>query len=31
VMAAVGFRSNDDKYQHLAKIRKPLDEMVIKY
>nr|WP_319401140.1 NAD(P)H-dependent oxidoreductase [uncultured Carboxylicivirga sp.] len=31
VMAAVGFRSEDDKYQHLAKVRKPIDQMVIKY
>lgn len=30
VMAAVGFRSKDDKYQHLPKVRKPLDEIIIK-
>lgn len=30
VMAAVGFRSADDKYQHLTKVRKSLDELVIK-
>ncbi len=30
VMAAVGFRSADDKYQHLPKVRKSLDEMVIR-
>ncbi|WP_430815481.1 NAD(P)H-dependent oxidoreductase [Carboxylicivirga sp. RSCT41] len=30
VMAAVGFRSADDKYQALPKVRKPLDELVIK-
>nr|WP_321407894.1 NAD(P)H-dependent oxidoreductase [uncultured Carboxylicivirga sp.] len=31
VMATVGYRSENDKYQHLPKVRKPLDEMVIKY
>jgi nitroreductase len=31
VMAAVGYRANDDKYQKLAKVRKPLDEMVIRF
>ncbi|WP_439185223.1 NAD(P)H-dependent oxidoreductase [Carboxylicivirga taeanensis] len=30
VMAAVGFRSSEDKYQHLAKVRKSLDELVVK-
>ncbi|WP_289055309.1 NAD(P)H-dependent oxidoreductase [Carboxylicivirga marina] len=30
VMAAVGFRSALDKYQHLPKVRKSLNEMVIK-
>ncbi|MCG8580466.1 MAG: NAD(P)H-dependent oxidoreductase [Bacteroidales bacterium] len=30
VMAAVGFRSANDKYQALPKVRKPLNEMVIK-
>ncbi|WP_430812561.1 MULTISPECIES: NAD(P)H-dependent oxidoreductase [unclassified Carboxylicivirga] len=30
VLAAVGFRSVDDKYQHLPKVRKSLDELVIK-
>lgn len=31
VMAPVGYRSEDDGYQNLAKVRKPLDEIVIKY
>ncbi|MBS2097261.1 NAD(P)H-dependent oxidoreductase [Carboxylicivirga linearis] len=31
VMAAVGFRSETDKYQHLPKVRKPINEMVITY
>ena len=31
VMATVGFRSNDEKYQRLAKVRRPLNELVIKY
>ncbi|MBK3517725.1 NAD(P)H-dependent oxidoreductase [Carboxylicivirga marina] len=30
VMAAIGFRSASDKYQHLPKVRKSLNEMVIK-
>lgn len=30
VMAAVGFRSANDKYQDLPKVRKPLNEIVIK-
>ncbi|MBR8537422.1 NAD(P)H-dependent oxidoreductase [Carboxylicivirga sediminis] len=29
VMAAVGFRSSDDKYQHLPKVRKALDDIII--
>jgi len=31
VMATVGFRSEEDKYQHLPKVRKPINEMVITY
>lgn len=31
VMATVGYRSSEDKYQHLAKVRKTLGELVIKY
>ncbi|TAJ13476.1 NAD(P)H-dependent oxidoreductase [Marinilabiliaceae bacterium JC017] len=31
VMATVGYRSSEDKYQHLGKVRKTLDELVIKY
>lgn len=31
VMATIGFRSEKDTYQHAPKVRKPLDEMVIKY
>jgi nitroreductase len=31
VMAAVGFRSEADKYQHLAKVRKSKEDLVIKY
>lgn len=30
VMAAVGFRSDNDKYQSLPKVRKPIDELVIR-
>jgi len=30
VMATIGTRSNDDQYQHLAKVRKTLNEMVTK-
>lgn len=30
-MLAIGYRSEEDAYQHMAKVRKPLDEMVIKY
>ena len=29
VLAAVGFRAGDDRYQHLAKVRKPLSELVL--
>lgn len=29
VMAAVGFRSADDKYQHLAKVRKPISDLIV--
>lgn len=31
VMAALGYRSEEDKYQHLAKVRKDLKDMVLKY
>ena len=31
VIAALGFRSPDDKYQHLAKVRKSLDEIILRY
>ena len=31
VMAPVGYRSEDDGYQNLAKVRKTLEEMIIKY
>lgn len=31
VMATVGYRSEDDGYQNLAKVRKPLEEIIIKY
>ncbi len=31
VMATVGYRSEDDAYQNLAKVRKPLEEIIIKY
>ena len=31
VMAAIGFRSEEDKYQHLEKVRKPLNEMIIEF
>jgi len=29
VVAAMGYRHKDDKYQHKAKVRKPLNEMII--
>ena len=29
VVAVIGYRHEDDKYQHRAKVRKPLNEMVI--
>jgi nitroreductase len=30
-IAALGFRSANDKYQHSAKVRKSLDEMILRY
>lgn len=30
VVAAIGYRSEEDKYQHKAKVRAPLNEMIIK-
>ena len=30
VVAAIGYRHEDDKYQHKAKVRKPLNEMTVK-
>ena len=27
VVATVGYRAEDDKYQHAAKVRKPMDEL----
>lgn len=30
VMATIGIRAAEDKYQHLTKVRKPLDEIVTK-
>jgi len=29
VVAAIGYRSEDDKYQHKAKVRSPLNDMII--
>jgi nitroreductase len=31
VIATLGFRSPSDKYQHLAKVRKSLDDMILRY
>jgi hypothetical protein len=31
VMLPLGFRSSLDKYQFLKKVRKPLDEIVVKF
>ena len=31
VMAAVGFRSDDDQYQNLPKVRRAVDDIVINY
>lgn len=31
VMATVGYRADDDAYQNAAKVRRPIDEMVIRY
>ena len=31
VMATIGYRAKDDGYQHLKKVRKPLNELIIKY
>lgn len=31
VMVTVGYRSSEDQYQHLPKVRKDLDDLVIKY
>jgi nitroreductase / dihydropteridine reductase len=30
VLAAIGYRHKDDKYQYFKKVRKPLNEMIIK-
>lgn len=31
VMATIGFRAGDDGYQHAAKVRKTLDQLILKY
>ncbi len=30
VMATIGYRSENDKYQHLAKVRKPIDQILVR-
>ncbi|XCI74834.1 MAG: NAD(P)H-dependent oxidoreductase [Flavobacteriales bacterium] len=31
VLAAIGYRSAEDEFQHFKKVRKPLSEMILKY
>lgn len=31
VIAPIGYRADDDDYQHYQKVRRPLDQMIIKY